>query len=60
MSAKNLESSFSVKNGIATITITRLEAGANYMVQVYAAADQSQERPVGQPVTISIQISNQS
>ena len=54
MSAKDLKSSFLVKNGIATITITGLEAGANYTVQVYAAADQSQERPVGKPVTFQI------
>ena len=54
MSAKNLESSYSVKNGIATITITGLKAGANYTVQVYAAANQSQERPVGKPVTFQI------
>ena len=60
MSAKVLESSFSVSNGIVTITIAGLKAGANYTVQVYAAADQSQKRPVGQPVTVSIQICNHS
>ncbi|XP_062500387.1 receptor-type tyrosine-protein phosphatase F-like [Corticium candelabrum] len=60
MSAKVLESSFSVSNGIVTITIAGLKAGANYTVQVYAAADQSQKRPVGQPVTVSIQICKHS
>ncbi len=53
-SADELQSSYSVENGIVTITITGLEAGANYTVQVYAVYDQSQERSVGKPVTFLI------
>ncbi|XP_062499633.1 titin-like isoform X3 [Corticium candelabrum] len=52
-SADELQSSYSVENGIVTITITGLAAGANYTVQVYAV-DQSQERPIGKPVTFQI------
>ncbi|XP_062500138.1 uncharacterized protein LOC134177381 isoform X2 [Corticium candelabrum] len=53
-SADELQSSSSVENGIVTITITGLEAGANYTVQVYTVHDQSQERPIGKPVTFLI------
>ena len=53
-SADKLQSSYSVENGIVTITITGLEAGANYTVQVYTVYDQSQERPIGKPVTFLI------
>ncbi|XP_062500122.1 uncharacterized protein LOC134177365 isoform X2 [Corticium candelabrum] len=53
-SADELQSSYSVENGIVTIAITGLEAGANYTVQVYAVYDESLERPIGKPVTFQI------
>ena len=52
-SADELQSSYFDENGIVTITITGLEAGTNYTVQVYVV-DQSQERPIGKPVTFQI------
>ena len=57
-SSDKLQSFYSFESGILTVTITGLKARRTYTVQVYAINDQSQERPLGKPVTF--QISSQS